>query len=538
MKVSYKKLIIRGIAFLLIFCVLLSLLTLILLPNKDHTTESTQVRGFYEEPEDTVDVLFLGSCNMYSSISPVLLYEEYGITGYAMCCPDQEMSTSYYYIKEALKSQKIKTVCIESLFFTNTNGASREHYNRFALDYMPLSLNKIKLASVVAKSEAELMKKYDPTAPDELLTFFTYIFPALRYHGRTDFSFDDITFFFKTNFYNFYKGGFPQYNYTTNDGNYYSKVFNGDCINETTRKYFPMIKKLCEENDINLMIAKSPNPARWGYDDAYNNIVKDYAEQMGVKFLNYSDKEHFNFEEYDYGYSTGRLNIYGVQKFSHTMGQFLIDNFNMQPTKLGEIDKKAWEGCIDKYYKVAKEKGCSIYEGQIAQLSNTEDAVCVRWNTVPDCRKYDVFRKIEKGGEFQKIGTAEGNLFYDKDVKNTTGYTYYIVPQEGKLKGVKSESSYTIFVEMPKNIEIKLKEGKPYITWDANEKCTKYDLSRRTFDGFNFEWYDSMEPFQTSYCNVSAEKDTTYYYRMCAVIEKDGKTFQSETKVVSIIPTE
>ena len=227
MKNQAIKLGIRAIAFLLIFLMLLTIFTLIYLPKRDaEETEVGQVAGFYQEPKNTLDVLFLGSCNMYSSVSPVLIYEKYGITGYAFCCPDEEMSTSYYYLREALKTQDLKAVVVESLFLTETNNSRREHYNRFAFDYLPISMNKIALALETSARESEFMKKYDQTAPDKLLTFAGYMFPLLRYHARDDLSRNDLTYFLEDDLYNFYKGGFPQYTYTTNDNNFFNKVFN------------------------------------------------------------------------------------------------------------------------------------------------------------------------------------------------------------------------------------------------------------------------------------------------------------------------
>ena len=36
-------------------------------------------KGFYEEPENTIETLFLGASVMQSSVSPMQMYDEYGI---------------------------------------------------------------------------------------------------------------------------------------------------------------------------------------------------------------------------------------------------------------------------------------------------------------------------------------------------------------------------------------------------------------------------------------------------------------------------
>ena len=54
------KLGIRAVAFLLIFLILLTLITLIYLPKRDaEKDETAQPVGFYKEPPHTLDVYFL-----------------------------------------------------------------------------------------------------------------------------------------------------------------------------------------------------------------------------------------------------------------------------------------------------------------------------------------------------------------------------------------------------------------------------------------------------------------------------------------------
>ena len=531
MKNNVLKLTVRTLAFLLIFCVLLSLLTMIYLPKRPGTsTESGQVAGFYEEPAHTLDVLYLGSCNMYSSVSPLLIYEKYGITGYAMCCPDQELSTSYRYVKEALKTQDIKVVVIESLLLTQTNSATREHYNRFAIDYLPLNWNKLDLAWELSGREAEHMKQYDPTAPDRLLTFAGYIFPLLRYHARDDLSREDIEECLFNNQYNFYKGGFPQYNYTTNDDLRYTKVFNGDAINEMSRKYVPEIKKLCEEKGIQLVITKSPNRARWGYDDSHTRIVREFAEELGLPFLDYHSPENNNFEPWDYGYETGRLNIYGVVKFSDTMGRFLTEKCGLQPTALSEKDRALWEDCVAQYYAVAEEKGCSIAPGRLAQLFNEDGALCVRWNASDDCGTYSIYRCEGKNGKFELLtDAAEGVVYYDEDVVSGRGYSYYVVPNEGVLAGQPSQTLYYIYLDMPKNFTVRNEDGKLRLNWDKVENASGYRIQRKTGGGFDFTSYDTTT--KLTYPNSNVSEGVLHFYRLSASVKEGGKTYYSKSTI-------
>ena len=534
MKNNALSLGLRAIAFLLIFVTLFTIATFVFLPKRKYTNETAQPAGFYQEPDNTIDVLFLGSCNMYSSMSPVLMYESHGITGYCFCCPDQEMSTSYYYLKEALKNQDLKAVVLEAFFLTQGNGKKREYYNRFAFDYFPLNANKIELAWKTSQRESVHMAKYDSTAPDALLTFAGYIFPLLRYHGRTDLSWNDVTFFLKEDLYNPLKGGIPQYTYTSNDDNYFSRVYNGNKINAISREYVPMMKALCEEYDIPFIIAKSPNYARWGYDDTYTKVVRDFAAEMDIPFLDFMDERNNTFEIYDYGYQTGRLNVYGVQKFSTIMGDYLTKEFGLQPTVLSEENKAAWDACVTQYYERAAANDCNLYPGQIAQINNQDGSICLRWNA-SDSEIYSIYRCQGKTGEFRLLtDSASGVVYNDTDVLPGQGYSYYIIPNEGSLAGTQSQIAYYVYVDMPKNFTAENINGQIHLNWDETEATSHYRLSRRVGEDFNFSFFSNAEG--TYFVNKSVTDGEAYYYRLSSVYEEDGVNYVSMTTNVSMIP--
>ena len=100
------------------------------------------IHGFYEEPEDTIEVLFLGSSYTISSVIPIELYEKYGICAYNMGTEQQPVLASYYWLKEVYErhSQSLKTIVFDPkrLFFP-IDGASSQK----ALDGMHFSENKV-----------------------------------------------------------------------------------------------------------------------------------------------------------------------------------------------------------------------------------------------------------------------------------------------------------------------------------------------------------------------------------------------------------
>ncbi len=526
--------VLRAVVYLLIFAVLFTLASFLFIPKRSGAGENSQIAGFYKEPKNTIDVLGLGSCNLYSSFSPVVLYEKYGITCYNFCCPDEELSTSYYFLKDALKTQDIKVVMVESLFFLAENTQKREYYNRLAMDYMPISFNKLGFMAELSKQESEWMKQYDPTTPDTLLTFAGYLFPILRYHSRNDLGRNDLKKLFKPGEYSYYKGGVPQYTYTRNDGNFFNTVFNGDKLTDAATEYIPKIKQLCDEKNIRMFVVKSPNYLRWGTDDAHTKLVRDYCDELGIPFVDFHLPEYNNFEIWDYGDHTGRLNVYGMRKFSETVGSYLTGKMGLEPSELSDKDRAAWDKCVEKYYETAAKKGCDIYQGHIAQLKSLDGALEVRWNVCDDCDDFGVYRKAESG-EFELLAeSVRGETYEDTDVVSGKGYTYYVVPNEGVMKGKASPEAYAVYLDMPADLTVENENGSVRLTWTPVPEAKRYVLQRRIGAGFAFE--DLAEVRDSSYVDDSAEEGSVYYYRLLAVCEENGKEYTSMSEIGSALP--
>ncbi|NLK03445.1 MAG: SGNH/GDSL hydrolase family protein, partial [Clostridiales bacterium] len=129
--------------------------------------EGNLVEEYYKE-EKKHDVIFVGDCEVFSNISPVTLWEKYGITSYIRGSAQQLIWQSYYLLEETIKYEKPKAVVFNVLAM-KYNKPQKEAYNRLTLDGMKLSKQKI------GAIKASMMDDED---------LITYIFPLLRYHSR------------------------------------------------------------------------------------------------------------------------------------------------------------------------------------------------------------------------------------------------------------------------------------------------------------------------------------------------------------------
>ena len=146
-----KKELLWAVVFLLLTALLINFVSDVLRPAQ--TSYGSTLRAFLAEPEDSLDVIYLGSSFAYCDINPSIVYDSSGLTGYVMAGSEQTLSITYWYLREILKTQSPSAVVLEvtSLYFT-----PYQSYTQKNVDLMPFSLNK--LGAIFTASEPELRK--------------------------------------------------------------------------------------------------------------------------------------------------------------------------------------------------------------------------------------------------------------------------------------------------------------------------------------------------------------------------------------------
>ncbi len=110
MKSSGVKKAILVICLILIGCLLTMRIWSVLSWKK-----SDGILKFYKYDNDSIDVLVTGSSHSFCSTNPAIMWDKYGIAAADIGEAGQNFRASYYYVKEALKTQHPKVVLIESM---------------------------------------------------------------------------------------------------------------------------------------------------------------------------------------------------------------------------------------------------------------------------------------------------------------------------------------------------------------------------------------------------------------------------------------
>lgn len=300
--------------------------------------EGNLVEEYYQEVKDH-DVIFLGDCEVFSNISPVTLWQDYGITSYIRGSAQQLIWQSYYLLEETLTYEKPDLVVFNVLAM-KYDEPQNEAYNRMTLDGMKWSMSKI---NGIKASMTE----------DE--NFIEYLFPILRYHSRwDDLKKEDLEYFFK-------KKALSHNGYLMRaDIKPVSMIPKGRVLpdyqfGENSYKYLDKISKLCKEKGVELILIKSPSVYPYWYEEWDQQII-DYAKEHNITYINFLDyKEEIGIDYQKDTFDGGlHLNLSGAEKFTKYFGKILKDDFNLKGHKEEADFVARWEEKV-KHYDWMKE---------------------------------------------------------------------------------------------------------------------------------------------------------------------------------------
>lgn len=300
-----------------------------------------QCETLYEQPENSIDVLVLGASHAYQGISTGTLYEEYGIAAYDLCASSQAVWNSYYYLKEALKTQKPSLIVLEpytaALLQHDYSTASNPIEIAASLDGMRLSQNKIDAAKA---SVAE--------GDDWLAFLLGWPVNHARYTDLTER--DYLPWQGNEAYYRDWKGFEAHFGTANIASLHVEETLQVPRLYEKTEQYYRAILELAQSEDIPICVVVTPYPSyNTGKEKPYYNTLKQIAESYDVLWVDYNTNESYEELELDPATDfedTGHLNYFGAVKFTKALGEMLKEDFTL-PDRRGDEAYASWQANAD-----------------------------------------------------------------------------------------------------------------------------------------------------------------------------------------------
>ncbi len=303
-----KKILINTVLFLLFIAGLAAILyrTNFVLRHKEYA--GVQDR-FADIPAENVDVVFVGSSHQFCSISPEVLYDEYGIESFMLATSAQTMPMSYYAAMEAIELKQPEMIVLEVSYCANDFRTVTPEMSHCFFDGMP-------------NCEAKYLAIEDLIEKEERLDFYILLG---QYHSR----WKELT-----------EQDYAITQFTTRGGVYYdTAVYNPpiqviapeetEPIPTEMEEYLDKLVLLCKENDVELVLYAAPFNTL--YDDEYETMMLNMRQRMFNYIGGYSkenDLKYYNlfYKIEDIGLNgetdwkdRQHLNCYGQEKLTRYM---------------------------------------------------------------------------------------------------------------------------------------------------------------------------------------------------------------------------
>ena len=297
--------------------------------------------GFYKEPENTLDVVFVGSSHMYRGISPMHLWESEGIASYVTASPSQTIPTSYYVIKEVLDRQEPKVIIWDvygSYYRSCTPNTARIHPITDVIPWYNMNRVRMFLEYLIPNSSYEKWKEL--------------AFPFLIYHNR----WDDLG---KEDFYHgacITKGG--TVTFETVPGREPPEYDSTSCPQSLFLEYLEKVIALCQKKGVELILCAIPmaDYEKYAFQRGRMRYFMEYGEKLGAKVLDLQTMT----EETGIDFTTDfmnvtHLNINGSYKMTEFFGRYLKEQY-MLPDHRGEARYKQWDVQLVDYQDIYHER--------------------------------------------------------------------------------------------------------------------------------------------------------------------------------------
>lgn len=284
-----KKYIIRVVAFVLLFCLCFAAAQSVLHYRWSVEDDLYTKNILYSRASDnSIDILTIGTSELYDGYTPIVGYEESGVTGFNFGMAYRSAMTAYYQLLYALEYQTPSVVvCDFSCLFDDMLPSEAEPVHRKVVECMPDKKLKEQLIREIC-------------AVDKSQSYLSWEFPLLRYHSRwneltdADFSRDYLV---NADYPSYQKGaGMTDIPRAGSLSAIVPELWNcagaePEPMSQYSIHYYDLIIEACKERGIPVVAVFMPSISHAFHSAVRWDATKAYLDSRGVPCLNYCTYE-------------------------------------------------------------------------------------------------------------------------------------------------------------------------------------------------------------------------------------------------------
>lgn len=277
------------------------------------------IARFYDLPEDTVDVLLLGSSHMGMNVDPSILWNQRGIAAYSCWGSMQQPWNTYYYLKECLKYQQPKLVVMD--VYGVTFDGDLPGYDNIVKNTQGLRFSRDKIENILVSS------------PEEYRSALLLGIPCFHYR-YSEICAEDFNHFFwnkDTGIQSLDLTGLTVQSFEIMD---VSGMTQPVPLAEKCETYFRKILDLCQEEEIPILLVASPYYLHEQEQGRFNRIG-EIADDYGVTFLNFNE----NYPQLSIDPQTDFCDLAhmmpsGVEKYDSYLADYIVGHYEVPDRRL------------------------------------------------------------------------------------------------------------------------------------------------------------------------------------------------------------
>ncbi|MCM1244414.1 MAG: hypothetical protein NC293_02080 [Roseburia sp.] len=310
-------------------------------------------KTLYSEDADMeqAEVALIGGSHALNGFNPSVIWRENRIKTYNFSFSGEPVYMTHYYLKELFKKRSYKLVVFDAYYVGLKNQYFVRDYHVF--DVLGKAHWTVDKWNFIRECVAPEMRD-------------KYYLPLLNYHTRWS----------KIKKADFWRAPNPADDFWLGSG-YYFERRGGDPVSfepwnafakptpmpEYSEKYLRKVIELVQSQGSQLLLVDLPHryndksaPDTW-VDDEYSvyERTRQIAAEYGVPFLQFNDSimAEIGFVPEEDMYNPGHMNVYGSEKVSRYLGNYICENYEVSPVP--EQVHDLWDDYLQKYEKAYAE---------------------------------------------------------------------------------------------------------------------------------------------------------------------------------------
>ena len=386
-------------------------------------------RGLPREKKGSIDAVFVGGSNVHAFWQPLLAWTDHGISSYNYSVDSVPMGAVRYLIAEARKTQPDALYVITLNSFKRNSAKKNIENTHRAVDYLPLSLNKIRMINDLADISGL-------TGAERAELFF----PIIRFHSRWDSLAPWSLGVRQADYKSSMTEGFFLRNVEDITDQFFINEDTGTLPEDVARVFDDQLDDL-EQTHANVLFVKVPQ-ATERTPQAQMNELKDVVAKRGFPCLDLMEawlevgiNTHLDFYNYNH------TNIHGSLKVVEFICNYFAENYDFED-KRGKAGWEDWDRAAADYMELVGAYALPFETEHARRIDTVSPAlkkakvkgrsITVTWKEIEDIDGYEIYRKsnrdTDRRWQFIAGVGADSTSCRDDGLEASTKYTYTVVP--------------------------------------------------------------------------------------------------------------